>query len=55
MDYEKEIMHIIKNIGNENRLNAIYDLIISIKDIKNIKIIYFLCNIANSFKEKWSN
>ena len=33
MDYEKEIMHIIKNIGNENRLNAIYDLIISIKDI----------------------
>lgn len=55
MNYEKEIIQILRNIGNENTLNAIYNLIVSIKDIKNIKIIYFLCDIANSFKKKWDS
>ena len=50
MNYEKEIIQILRSIGNENILNAIYNLIVSIKDIKNIKIIYFLCDIANHLK-----
>ncbi len=55
MNYEKEIIQILRSIGNENILNAIYNLIVSIKDIKNIKIIYFLCDIAKSFKKKWDS
>lgn len=55
MEYEEEIIEMIRNIDNEEMRNAIYKLIMSVKDIKNVKTIYFLRDLANSFKKKWGS
>lgn len=52
-NYKNKIFDLIEEIDNEEKMISIYNLLYTIKDIKSIKIIEFLINVSNSFKEKW--
>ena len=52
-NYKNKIFDLIEEIDNEEKMISIYNLLYTIKDIKNIRIIEFLINVSNSFKEKW--
>lgn len=52
-NYKNKIFDLIKEIDNEEKMVSIYNLLYTIKDIKSIRIIEFLINVSNSFKEKW--
>ena len=52
-NYKNKIFELIEEIDNEEKMISIYNLLYTIKDIKNIRIIEFLINVSNSFKEKW--
>ena len=52
-NYKNKIFDLIEEIDNEEKMILIYNLLYTIKDIKSIKIIEFLINVSNSFKEKW--
>lgn len=52
-NYKNKIFDLIEEIDNEEKMISIYNLLYTIKDIKSIRIIEFLINVSNSFKEKW--
>lgn len=52
-NYKNKIFELIEEIDNEEKMISIYNLLYTIKDIKSIRIIEFLINVSNSFKEKW--
>lgn len=52
-NYKMKIFELIEEIDNEEKMISTYNLLYTIKDIKTIKIIEFLINVSNSFKEKW--
>lgn len=52
-NYKNKIFDLIEEIDNEEKMVSIYNLLYTIKDIKSIRIIEFLINVSNSFKEKW--
>ena len=52
-NYKNKIFDLIEEIDNEEKMVSIYNLLYTIKDIKSIRIIEFLINVSNSFKENW--